>query len=207
MSSRATAIGVPLLLWYVGLSVWAAIEPADRQFWMMANVLPAVLVGTLIATHRSHPLSPVSYALITSYLTLHTIGVHYTYAAVPLGAWLDQALDLGRNHFDRLVHFSFGLLLSYPMLEASRRFCGAGRWVSYYLAFITTLGLSGLWEIIEAWVAQRIRPHEGLVYLGSQGDVWDAQHDIAAAMYGALLCLAVTALRARVERVDRPAAS
>ncbi len=199
---------VALLLWYVGLSVWAGIEPADRHFWLMANVLPAFLVGTLVATHRSHPLSHASYALIACYLTLHTIGVHYTYAAVPFGAWLDQLLDLGRNHFDRLVHFSFGLLLSYPMLEVFSRFCGVGGFVAYYLAFVTPLGLSGLWEIIEAWVAQRVSPDQGLVYLGSQGDVWDAQHDIAAAMYGAILCLAVTAaMRVWPGRPDRPAVS
>jgi len=54
---------------------------------------------------------------------------------------------------------------------------------------MTLLGLSGLWEIIESWVTQMVHPELGLTYLGSQGDVWDAQKDMAAAMYGALLCM------------------
>ena len=62
-------------------------------------------------------------------------------------------------------------------------------WVLYYLPVMTVLGLSGLWEIIEFWVADAVHPELGITYLGSQGDIWDAQKDIAAAFYGALLCV------------------
>ena len=127
--------------------------------------------------------------MITVFLSLHTIGVHYTYAQVPIGAWMDQALHLGRNHFDRVVHFSFGFLLAYPMEEAFRLLAHARGWVLYYLPVMTVLGLSGLWEIIEFWVADAVHPELGIAYLGSQGDIWDAQKDIAAAFYGALLCV------------------
>src|SRR5512144_1956311 len=97
-----------LLFWYMLLSVWTAYEPADRQFWLLSSVLPGVLVLVLVRTHRSLPLSPASYVLITLFLTLHTIGVRYTYAEVPAGAWLEYAVSLGRNQYDRIVHFCFG---------------------------------------------------------------------------------------------------
>ena len=178
-----------LLAWYLLLSGWTAYGPVDREFWAIASILPACLVVGLIAMHRWLPLSTASYVLITLFLSLHTIGVHYTYAQVPVGAWMDQALHLGRNHFDRVVHFSFGFLLAYPMEEAFRLLAHARGWVLYYLPVMTVLGLSGLWEIIEFWVADSVHPELGITYLGSQGDVWDAQKDIAAAFYGALLCV------------------
>ncbi len=178
-----------LLAWYLALSGWTAYRPVDLEFWAIASILPALLVAGLVAMHRWMPLSTASYVLITAFLSLHTIGVHYTYAQVPIGAWMDQSLHLGRNHFDRVVHFSFGFLLAYPMEEAFRLLAHARGWLLYYLPVMTVLGLSGLWEIVEFWVADTVHPELGMAYLGSQGDVWDAQKDIAAAFYGALLCV------------------
>ena len=178
-----------LLLWYVVVSLWTAYEPADRQFWVLSSFLPGLLVLVLVGTHRLLTFSPLSYILITMFLTLHTIGVHYTYAEVPAGVWLEQAMPLGRNQYDRIVHFCFGFLLTYPIEELFRLTVPLRGWLLYYLPVMTVLGLSGLWEIIESWVAQMVHPELGLTYLGSQGDVWDAQKDMAAAMYGALLCM------------------
>ncbi len=181
-----------LLAWYLLFSVWMADAPVDPQFWMLANILPVCLVGFLAVTYRTFPLSNLSYGLITLFLTLHTIGAHYTYAQVPVGYWVETALALSRNPFDRVVHFSFGLLLTYPLFEVLIRFLSLSGFVSYYLSVMTPLGLSGLWEILESWVAQTVSPEQGIEYLGSQGDIWDAQQDIAAALYGALLCLLLT---------------
>ena len=177
-----------LLVWYVLLSLWTAYAPADRQFWLLSSILPGLLVLLLIGTHRFVPLSPASYILITLFLTLHMIGVRYTYAEVPAGAWLELALPLGRNQYDRIVHFCFGFLLTYPIEELFRLTVSLPGWLLYYLPVMTVLGLSGLWEIVESWVARAVHPELGITYLGSQGDVWDAQKDMAAAMYGALLC-------------------
>lgn len=183
-----------LLLWYLLVSVWTAYAPADRQFWLLSSVLPGLLVLLLIGTHRLLPLSPASYVLITLFLTLHLIGVRYTYAGVPAGAWLEHALPLGRNHYDRIVHFCFGFLLTYPIEELFRLIVPLRGWLLYYLPVMTVLGLSGLWEIVESWVARAVHPELGITYLGSQGDVWDAQKDMAAAMYGALLCMGLLLL-------------
>lgn len=192
--SRNKWVSLGLLVWYVAVSVWMAQAPVDPQFWLLASILPAVFVVVLIATHRVFPLSHASYTLITVFLTLHTVGVHYTYAEVPVGTWLQQALDMNRNHFDRIVHFSFGFLLAYPIEELFRLTGGVRGWLAYYLPVMTVLGLSGLWEIIESWVAGAVHPELGITYLGSQGDVWDAQKDMAAALYGAVLCVTVLAV-------------
>jgi putative membrane protein len=187
MFCRRSLILTCLLVWYIGLSVVMAQAPADRQFWAMATILPVLFVSVLVGTHRVCPLSVTSYGLITIFLTLHTVGVHYTYAEVPVGQWLDELLHLGRNHFDRIVHFSFGLFFTYPVEELFRLLAQMRGWLLYYLPVMTILGLSGLWEIIESWVAQTMHPELGLAYLGSQGDLWDAQKDMTAALYGSLL--------------------
>ena len=194
-----------LLAWYLIFSITMAITPADRQFWALASVLPILLVLWLVMTHRVLPLSSMSYILITLYLTLHTIGVHYTYAEVPAGMWIGQILDLNRNHFDRLVHFSFGFLLTYPLEEIFRLLGGVRGWLLYYLAPITVLGLSGLWEIIESWVARLVRPDLGLAVLGAQGDIWDAQRDMAAAFYGSIVSVALVVLVRTLLRASRSA--
>ena len=203
MPYRDKRILMGLLAWYVAVSFWTAQDPADPQFWLLSSILPTLFVVLLVFTHRHFPLSHASYALITAFLTLHTIGVHYTYAGVPAGAWLQQAMDLNRNHFDRIVHFSFGFLLAYPMEELFRLGGGVRGWLVYYLPLMTVLGLSGLWEIIEAWVASAVHPELGITYLGSQGDIWDAQQDMAAALYGALLCMTVLAITRAVRGARR----
>ena len=205
MVIRNKRLLIGLLLWYLALSLWTAYEPADRQFWLLSSILPGALVLVLLGTHRSIPLSVASYVLITLFLTLHTIGVHYTYAQVPAGAWLEQALPVGRNHYDRVVHFCFGVMLTYPIEELFRLTAALRGWLLYYLPVMTVLGLSGLWEIIESWVARMVHPELGITYLGSQGDVWDAQKDMAAALYGSLLCM-VLLLLWRIRRTGSPAA-
>ena len=189
--ARNKLLLIGLIIWYAALSAWTAYEPADRQFWLLSSILPGALALFLAGTHRHLPLSHASYLLITLFLTLHTIGAHYTYALVPAGAWLDQMFHIGRNHYDRLVHFCFGFLLTYPIEELFRLTGTLRGWLLYYLPVMTILGLSGLWEIIESWVARALHPEFGVTYLGSQGDVWDAQKDMAAALYGSLLCVVI----------------
>jgi putative membrane protein len=177
---------------YVVLWSAMAISPTDWQNWMLASVIPALgLLGLVVGRHVL-PLSAASYALIGAFMTLHTIGAHYTYARVPLGGWLSPFLEAGRNDYDRMVHFAFGLLLSAPIREAFARIGGARGPLLYYLPVITIVGLSSLWEILESWVARIVSPELGAAYLGAQGDVWDAQKDMAAAFYGALVWLALT---------------
>jgi putative membrane protein len=189
---RRPALPALLLAWYVLFAAWSGISPADPDAWMLASALPTTFVLALAASYRRFPLSHASYLQIAVFLTLHTVGVHYTYARVPLGDWVGRALALGRNHFDRLVHFAFGLLIAYPVLEAFGRLVTGSRLLLYYVVLVTSAGLSGLWEILEAAVAQVVRPELGAAYLGAQGDLWDAQHDMAAAVGGTALAVLLT---------------
>ena len=194
---RQTLFLKTLLAWYLLFWIGMSFSPVDVQNWILSSILPCLLVAVLVATHRSFPLSHGSYALITLFLTLHMIGSHYTYAQVPFGQWLESAFEMSRNPFDRVVHFCFGLLLTYPLLEVFVRLANAGGALASYLSFMTPLGLSGLWEVLESWVARIVSPQLGDAYLGSQGDIWDAQQDMTAAFAGALLCAALTAFAQR----------
>lgn len=177
--------------WLLGgyLVLWAvlAVSPVDRQDWLLENILTVGLLALLIGTYRSHPLSSTSYILIASFMVLHAVGAHYTYAKVPFGFWLKDGMDLTRNHYDRIVHFAFGLLLAYPIREVLHRWAGArGPW-SYGLAVAVVMAASGLFEQAESWIAQIVNPELGSAYLGTQGDEWDAQKDETAAAVGAVL--------------------
>ena len=183
-------------LFWIGL----AIAPVNRQDWFLENLLAVALVAVLVLTYRRFAFSLPSYYLILAFLLLHAIGAHYTYSEVPFGFWLKDALALSRNPFDRLVHFAYGLLLVYPLREVLMRLAGVrGMWVSY-LAISGILAQSGFFEVIEAIVAMIVSPELGSLYLGTQGDEWDAQKDMAAAFFGALLTIAGTMVLRRDER-------
>jgi putative membrane protein len=186
-----------LSAWYGLLWIVLAIAPRDRQDWFLENLLALSAVATLVATYRRFQFSTPSYVLITAFLSLHAVGAHYTYAEVPFGFWLQQAFGLSRNPFDRLVHFAYGLFLAYPLRELLIRLAGVqGLW-SYYLPVSGMLAQSGLFEIVEALIAEIVSPELGAAYLGMQGDQWDAQKDMLAAFAGALLCMVVLLVCAR----------
>jgi putative membrane protein len=175
------ALGTYVVFW-----IALALHPLDRSDWFLENLLIFVTAIVLIATYRRFQFSTLSYALIFIFLTVHTIGAHYTYAKVPAGFWLQDWLHLKRNHYDRVIHFSFGFLLLYPMRELLRRSAHAYEGWATWLAVAALGALSGFFEIIEAVVAQIVRPDLGAAYLGTQGDIWDAQKDMGAALTGAV---------------------
>jgi putative membrane protein len=207
---KRTTLLHTLLLWYGLLWTVLAIAPRDRQDWLLENLLALSAVATLAVTYRRFQFSTLSYVLITVFLSLHAVGAHYTYAEVPFGFWLRDALGLSRNPFDRLVHFAYGLLLAYPLRELLIRLAGLESFWSYYLPISGMLAQSGFFEIVEAVVAQIVSPELGAAYLGTQGDEWDAQKDMIAALLGAVLCMTVvliaaaTSSRSRAVPLQRP---
>lgn len=180
-----------MIVCYVIIWVILAISPRDRSDWLLENFLVFVAVGFLVATYRVFPLSNLSYLLIAIFLTLHAVGAHYTYEHALPGYWLKDLLGWQRNHFDRIVHFAFGLLLVYPIREAMMRVVKMDGFWSYFIPFVIVKAGSSLYELLESWVAQIVSPELGTAYLGTQGSVWDAQNDMTAAMIGALLSLIV----------------
>lgn len=187
-----TLLAAYLVLWTV-----LAVAPVDRRDWLLENILPVALVGVLIGTYRWFQFSDRSYLLITLFLALHAVGAHYTYEHVPAGDWFKEALGLARNHFDRLAHAAFGLLLTYPVRELFMRLAHVRGFWSHYVAVTTVTALSGLFEIVEEWVAQLVSPELGALYLGTQGDIWDAQQDMAAVFFGAVCATALSVAATR----------
>src|SRR5437773_608001 len=172
---------------YVGFWIVLAIHPLDRSDWLLENLLIFISVTVLAFTYRKFRFSNFSYSLILIFLAFHTIGAHYTYAKVPAGFWLQNWLHLNRNHYDRVIHFSFGFLLLYPMRELLERSARAQPQWALWLAVAALAALSSFFEIIEAVIAQIVAPDLGVAYLGTQGDIWDAQKDMAAAFVGAVM--------------------
>src|SRR5687767_14937666 len=190
-----------LIVVYAAVWIITAIQPVDRSDWFIENLLVFVTVPVLALTYRRAPLSDTSYLLLGVFLILHAIGAHYTYAKVPAGDWIKEIFDLERNHFDRLVHGCFGLLLLIPVRELLMLMTPVRGFWSYALPVTVIVSFSGLFEIVEAIVAQIVSPELGTAYLGTQGDEWDAQKDMAAAVAGAICSLvllaAIAALRGR----------
>jgi putative membrane protein len=182
-----------LAAWYALVWVITAVRPLDRSDWVLENLLVVAMVAVLIGTYRAFPLSDLSYLIITVFMTLHAVGAHYTYAEVPLGFWMRDTFGFARNPFDRLVHASFGLLMAYPIREVFLRVANARGFWAYYLPLDVTLAFSALYEIMEMVIATLVAPGTGDAWLGTQGDVWDAQKDMGLAALGALMCMIVTA--------------
>jgi len=178
-----------------------AIEPYDRADWALENALVAVFVLVLAFSYRAFPLSNISYSLIFVFLMLHEVGAHYTYARVPydegfvlfFGFSLNDALGFERNHFDRAIHFAYGLLLAYPVREVFIRIASVRGFWGYFLPLDITMSSSMLFELFEWGAAEFFGGDLGMNYLGTQGDVWDAHKDMALASLGALAAMVVTA--------------
>lgn len=176
-------------LMFLGVWGWSAYEPAHYEDWLLENYLVFIGVPFMLITGYWFRLSALSYTLITIFLCLHVVGSHYTYAEVPFGDTLQAWLGADRNMYDRLVHFLFGFLLAYPVREVFVRITRArGVW-GYWLPVELTLAFSAIYELIEWGAAMVVDPAAGLAFLGSQGDVWDAQKDMALAGLGSLIAM------------------
>ena len=190
-----------LLLALLGLEFAVlAVHPVSRSTWLLENLLAVALVAALVASHRSFRLSRISYTLIFAFLVLHEIGAHYTYSLVPydalfervFGASLNEALGFERNHFDRAIHFAYGLLFAYPIREIFLRVVNVRGFWGYVLPLDVTMSTSMIYELVEWGAAALFGGELGQSYLGTQGDEWDAHKDMALASLGALIAMTIT---------------
>ena len=181
--------------------IWVAlaISPLYREDWLLENALVIAFALVLAASWRWFPLSRVSYTLIFLFLCLHETGAHYTYSRVPYNEWtqalfgmsLNEAMGWERNHFDRLVHFCYGLLLAYPTREMFLRIANVRGFWGYFLPLDVTMSTSMIFELFEWGAAVLFGGELGMAYLGTQGDIWDAHKDMALASLGALIAMGV----------------
>ncbi len=172
------------ILWIV-----CAISPWHRFDWLLENLLVFIAVPLLVREFATRPLSDISYICIFIFLCLHTIGAHYTYAEVPVGTWMQTFLNHDRNHYDRVVHFTFGLLGTYPIRETLIQYVRVSSTLNGFIAFTIIATSSTIFEIIEMFAAMIVSPDTAIAYLGVQGDVFDAQKDSALAIAGCIIAL------------------
>lgn len=186
---------LPLVVFGLFAVTWLvlAVRPVNRQDWFLENLLVFVVVPVLATTWRRFRFSNLSYVLITAFLILHAYGAHHTYSETPFGYWLGGQFGWERNHYDRLVHFSFGALVTFPVWELLARKTGLRPGWSHGLTICVILAGSGLYELLEAAVAMLVDPGLGAAYTGTQGDEWDSQKDMALALAGAVITFVVVA--------------
>ena len=175
-----------LLTSYLAIWLLLAIRPSYRDDWLLENLLVFVAAPIVVWLHHRRPFSTTAAMLLWLFFILHAIGAHYTYAEMP---WLSQFADYcgwQRNHYDRIVHFLFGLLLFRPLFEQLSAAFTTPR-SRLIVTLLILFSASGFYEIVEWLAAQWTHPELGTAFLGTQGDQWDAQKDMVLAHLGALL--------------------
>jgi putative membrane protein len=175
-----------LLVLFVAALIWSAIRPHDYFTWGL-EVFPAVIgAALLIATRKRFPLTPLLCVLLFIHALILVLGGHYTYARVPLGFWMQDAFGFTRNHYDRIGHFAQGFVPALLAREILLRFRAVrGRGWLFTIVVAICLAISALYELLE-WIVAVLSGSKGDSFLGTQGDVWDTQKDMALAFIGAI---------------------
>lgn len=168
---------------------WSGFAPYDRLTWWL-EVAPALLgLVALGFTWRRFRLTDLALTLIALHMILLCVGGKYTYALVPLGDWVRDAFHLHRNHYDRLGHFAQGLVPAIIAREIFiRKEVVPSRSWRVFFVIATCLAISALYELFE-WIAALTNGEAASAFLGTQGDVWDTQTDMALALVGAVCAL------------------
>jgi putative membrane protein len=211
MTTLSTATAVPfaanrtlrrLCLAFALWLLYTSLRPEVAFDYWLENALTIAFAAILAATYRRLALSDLSYSLIFAFLVLHEWGAQYKYSDVPLGEWMKPVLGVTRNHYDRVMHFAYGLLLAYPMQEWFVRSAGVRGGFRYFLPVQFTLACSAVYEMLEAFMATILSAQRGEEFVGMQGDIWDAQQDMFLATLGALLAMAAVSLLRHRKHVD-----
>jgi putative membrane protein len=164
----------------------SGIAPYDRATWWLEVAPVLVALPILLGTWHRFPLTPLLYRLIVLHALVLILGGHYTYARVPLGFWVQDLLDLARNHYDRLGHVMQGFVPALIAREVLLRRSPLvpGRWL-FFLVTCVALAISATYELVE-WAVAVIAGEGAVEFLGTQGDPWDSQWDMFLALLGAL---------------------
>lgn len=175
-----------LLVVYAVFCMFLAINPVDRTTWFAENLTVWIIIGTIIFLWiRGIRFSNLAYGFMAVLIFMHTIGGHYTFEKVPFG-WFTDLFGFERNHYDRIAHFTVGFY-AFAMAEwmyAKRLVANRFLLFTYPILAIATIAMS--YELIEWIYAANANPEAGMAYLGSQGDIWDAQKDMLMDTLGAI---------------------
>jgi putative membrane protein len=177
-----------MLLSALMVLVWAFVTTEDR-FNCLAETVPAMVGAVvMVATYRWFKLTNTSYAVVWVFALILIVGGRYTYAAVPVGEWAKEAFGLSRNHFDRVGHFFQGVVPAMLARELLLRTSPlkSGKWL-FFLCVCVAMFVSAMYELVEWWYAVWFGGDRAEDFLGSQGDVWDAQADMLMALIGGMV--------------------
>jgi putative membrane protein len=192
VKNKSTTIHIVLLLLVIAVFIWSVIKPAGYLIWTM-EVLPAVVVLIIaIATYNKFRLTTLSYIIIAILSMIMFIGGHYTYSKVPLFNWIKDYFDLNRNHYDRFGHFLKGLFaIVIREIVLRKTPLTKGPWLIAVTLSIS-LAIGALYEIAE-WLASKVSQggKASTEFLGTQGDIWDAQWDMSLTLVGSILALLI----------------
>ena len=186
---KGTQLEAGLLLLVLLLLGWSGVAPRDRLTWWLEVAPVLIAVPLLVATRRRFRLTPLAYVLIALHAAVLVVGGHWTYAEVPAGFWVQDALGLARNPYDRLGHLMQGFtpaIVAREVLVRTSPLRG-GRWLSP-LVVCVCLAISAAYEILE-WLVAAATGTAAEAFLGTQGDPWDTQWDMALAGLGAVTAL------------------
>ena len=178
------------IAFFVAVWIWSAIRPVNRLHWFFDNILVFIIVPIGIFLKGTHAeLSDLSFALPIVFASLHLLGAHYSYVQVPFGTRVGSWFSIDRNNYDRVVHFSWGFLFTYPFFALYGLILPISRpWV-YIFTFASIVAIAAIYEIFE-WIGAEIFGHgEPDRFLGFQGDIWDTQKDIVVAAIGSSIIL------------------
>lgn len=185
-----------LAVFLAALMIWSVIEPAFMDVWI-AEMIPVIAIFLLlVVTYSKFQFSNTAYALMSVWLIMHTIGAHYTFANVPFD-WFTQWWGGERNHYDRIAHFSVGFY-AYPAAELLLKKNWAKPVTALFFGLFMVMSIAAAYEIIEWQFAVIAGGDAGIEFLGSQGDIWDAQSDMLADTLGAIAALLLLILQGRL---------
>ncbi|BCL72672.1 membrane protein [Vibrio nigripulchritudo] len=172
---------------YVAVLIFSMINPASWAVWI-AEIIPVLLAfAFIVLTHHKFRFSNTAYILMFVWLFMHTIGAKYTFAEVPFN-WFNDLIGSERNHYDRVAHYSIGFW-AYPIAEYLYRKNHTSVVISTLFGLFALMSVAAGYEIIEWWYAELAGGNEGIAFLGSQGDIWDAQRDMLCDTLGAITVL------------------
>ena len=192
-----------LFLFYIVIWIALAIDPSYRDDWLLENVMVFIAIPILLYSDKRVHFSSMSLWMLFGFFILHGIGAHYTYSEMPWFSPVTQFFGFERNHYDRLIHFLFGFLLFLPYYELFSSFWKSKR-TTIVVTFLFLLASSGVYEVIE-WIATEITHKElGTAFLGTQGDQWDAQKDMALGHLGTILAFLIWYRKIIDKSIDNP---
>jgi putative membrane protein len=186
--ARLPVVLLSVLLAICAATLWS--PPAGRVSWALEVGPGLALVAALIVLYPRLPLSHFVYAGTFLHILILIYGGYYTYALTPLGNWARDTFDLSRNHYDRVGHLALGVFPAFLTREVllRRTPLRRGGWLLFLVCSVV-LAIAAFWELVEWWTSLIVAGDVGQAFLGSQGDVWDAQWDMFLALVGALVVL------------------